>query len=337
MGQECAVDKRHGHIRSNGAHAPPPGVLRDLAGGSTLDPPAFCSAALREVTTHLNNPPLWCIVQADGDRLVQTSRGAMPIQYCCTRGCPSPIQRSLHRALRITKPRQVVATVAELHRGWWQDLLWCIPPHRRIVDESSGRPTVTLAAALAVIEREAGDPLLVLQPADTFHASESAFIAGVAQAIRTLDSLPGHVVTLTIEGYATEPGQDYLLLGAEDELPGRSAVRFIKRPLPLIAERLLELGACLSTGVYIARLSTLSVILSELWPDLIGEARVLAATAAREVLTPARMYGSQFCRPWRHTWVQRPLPRLRAVAVDELGWSAVASTLENTAAARSSQ
>jgi mannose-1-phosphate guanylyltransferase len=282
------------------------------------------------------NLPLWCIVQADGDRLAVTNRGAIPIQYCSTRDSPAPIQRGLHRALRIAKPRQVVVTVAERHRNWWQDLLWCVPPNRRIVDESSGRPTVTLAAALAVVERQAGDPHLVLQPADTFHASESAFIEGVTQAIRTLDRLPAHVVTLTIEEYASEPGQDYLLLGAEDGLPGRAAMRFIKRPQPLIAERLLELGACLSTGVYIARVSTFSAILSELWPDLVAEARTLAATAEREVLTPARMIGSQFCRPWRHTWVQRPLPRLRAVPVDDFGWSAVSSTFETATASRSS-
>jgi mannose-1-phosphate guanylyltransferase len=195
---------------------------------------------------------------------------------------------------------------------------------------------VTLAAALAVVEREAGDPLVVLQPADTFCASEGAFIAGVTEAIRTLDRLPAHVVTLTIEDYASEPGQDYLLLGAEDGLPGRSAVRFIKRPQPLIADRLLQLGACLSTGVYIARVSTLNAILYELWPDLTEEARSLAAAAEGEVLTPARMVGSRFCRPWRHTWVQRPLPRLRAVAVDEFGWSAVSSTFEIAAAARAS-
>jgi mannose-1-phosphate guanylyltransferase len=260
----------------------------------------------------------------------------MPIQYCGTRDSPPPVQRSIHRALRITKPRQVVATVAELHRNWWQDLLWCVPPRRRIVDESSGRPTVTLAAALAVVEREAGDPLVILQPADTFYASESAFIEGVTRALLALDRLPAHVVTLTIEEYASEPGQDYLLLGAEDGLPGRSAVRFIKRPQPLIAERLLQLGACLSTGVYIARLSTLSAILSELWPDLMTEARSLAAAAEGEVLTPARMIGSQFCRPWRHTWVQRPLPRLRAVPVDEFGWSAVSSTFQAAATTRSS-
>ena len=85
------------------------------------------------------------------------------------------------------------------------------------------------------------------------------------------------------------------------------------------------MGARLSTGVYVAHLSTLTGILAQLWPHLMAEARSLASMAAGEVLTPARMIGSQFYRPWRHTWVQRPLPRLRAVAVDDFGWASVGS------------
>ena len=181
----------------------------------------------------LHDLPLWCIVQADGDRVCPTSRGPVPIQYWSASESLPLIQRSLHRALRIAKPRQIVVTVADVHRTWWSDPLWCVPPHRRIVDELSGRQTVTLAAALALVEREAGEhAVLVVQPADTFYARENAFIAGVNRAVRTLDSLPAHVVTLTVEAFTNEPGQDYLLLGAEDGLPGRSAQKFIKRPNP---------------------------------------------------------------------------------------------------------
>jgi mannose-1-phosphate guanylyltransferase len=283
----------------------------------------------------LSELPLWCIVQADGDRMCLTSRGSVPLQYWRTQESPALIQRSLHRALCIAKPARIVATVADAHRDWWHDPLWCVANRRRVVDRSSGRPTVTLGAALALIEREAGsNALIVLQPADTFLAGLDAFIAGVRRAVRTLERLPGHVVTLTVDAYPSEPGQDYLLLGAEDGHPGRHAVRFIKRPAPVVAERLIELGARLSTGIYVAPLATLTTILTELWPDLMAEARALAAATEAEVLLPARMIGSQFCRPWRHTWVQRPLPRLRAVAVDDCGFSSLGAASVNEAAAQ---
>lgn len=140
---------------------------------------------------------------------------------------------------------------------------------------------------------------------------------------------------MTVDAYPSEPGQDYLLLGAEDGHPGRHAVRFIKRPAPVVAERLIELGARLSTGIYVATLTTLTTILTELWPDLMAEARVLADATDEGVLLPARMIDSHFCRPWRHTWVQRPLPRLRAVAVDDCGFSSLGATSLDEAVAQS--
>lgn len=281
------------------------------------------------MAAELTDLPLWCIVQADGDRAQVTTQGSVPIQYWRTLGSPALIQRSLHRALCVARPQRIIATVASSHRSWWSEPLWCVPTRHRVVDESSGRPTVTLAAALALIEREVeGNVLLVLQPADTFCATQDAFVQGVRRAVRTLERLPDSVVTLTLDAHACEAGQDYLLLGAEDEYPGRAAVRFIKRPSAVVADRLLELGARLSTGVYVAPLATLTAILGELWPDLVAEARALACAAGEEVLIPARMIGSHFCRPWRHTWVQRPLPRLRAVAVDDCGFSPVAVTSE---------
>jgi hypothetical protein len=102
----------------------------------------------------------------------------------------------------------------------------------------------------------------------------------------------------------------------------------------VVADRLADLGARLSTGVYVAPLATLTAILGELWPDLMGEARARTWASEGEVLLPARMIGSQFCRPWRHTWVQRPLPRLRAVAVDDCGFSSLGAVSATECAAQ---
>ena len=58
-----------------------------------------------------------------------------------------------------------------------------------------------------------------------------------------------------------------------------------------VAERLVDMGARMSTGVYVAPLPTLSAILSELWPDLRSGARTLAccqSTAAGGLETLVR-------------------------------------------------
>jgi len=269
-------------------------------------------------------PPLWCIVQADGDKACVTGSGAVPLQYCRVGDAQSLIQHGVQRALRIATPRQVVATVADAHRHWWSGPLWCVPPQRRVVDESTGRMTVTLAAALALIERISADAFVVVQSTDAFRVGEQGFVAGVGRALYALQRLPTHMMALTLEAITGEPGQDYLLLGPEDGLPGRAAVRMVKRPQPLIADRLVATGARLGTGVYVARLSTMARILEDAWPGLMAAARALTAHESGEVRTPPRMAGSQFSRPWRHTWVQRPIPRLRALSVDGYGWRSVA-------------
>lgn len=269
------------------------------------------------------NLPLWCILQADGHKAVSTNCGAVPVQFCRTKASPPLVQCCVQRALCLTKPRHVVATVADAHRSWWSGPLWCVAPHRRIVDASTGRLTATLAVALAVVERAARDAVVVVQPADTFYTSDGGFVAGVRRAVQALDALPGHVLTLTVEPCASEPGQDYVLPGTEDGLPGKSAVRFVKQPHPLIADRLVEGGACMSTGVYVSRLSTLVSIISGICPDLMVAAKALTLRIDGEVFMPTRVSGSAFSRSRRHTWVQRPLPRLRAISVDDFGWSSV--------------
>jgi hypothetical protein len=103
----------------------------------------------------------------------------------------------------------------------------------------------------------------------------------------------------------------------------------------VVADRLVEMGACLSTGIYVAPPATLVAILNELWPELVAEARARTWLVDEEVVLPARMPGTQFCRPWRHTWVQRPLPRLRAVAVDDCGFSSTATPSASERAAQS--
>lgn len=277
------------------------------------------------------NVPLWCIIQADGDKAYATSRGSVPVQFCSIGGSQSLLQCNVQRALHFVRPRHVIATVAAGHRRWWSGPLWHVPPQRRIIDESTGRLTVTLAVALALVERSSADALVVVQPGDAFCSSQRAYVSGLARAIYTLQKLPAHIVALTVEALMREAGHDYLVLGPEDGLPGRSAVSLVKRPDLIIADRLIARGARVSTGVYVARLPTLISILEGVWPDLMTAARSLAAAPADEIVAPVRMPGTTFLRPWRHTWVQRPLPRLRAVAVDSCGWSALSPTPQRTA------
>jgi mannose-1-phosphate guanylyltransferase len=269
---------------------------------------------------------LWSIVQADGDRAYPTTSGPVPVQFCGVGDSPSLLQCALHRALSVTDRRHIVATVAARHRRWWSPPLWCLPEEHRIIDQSTARLTITLAAALALIERFDAAARVIVQVPEAFCA-RGAFTEAVAHALKVLEALPTYIVALSTEPFTTEANQDYLLFGLPDRLPGLPAARFVKRPAPVVAERLVALGAHVSLGIYVARLATLTSLFESVWPNLMAAARSLVGRASGEMLTPLHMPGSRFSRPWRHTWVQRPLPRLRAVSVDHCGWMSLGSAM----------
>jgi mannose-1-phosphate guanylyltransferase len=278
------------------------------------------------VDSEQDQSALWSIVQADGDKAYPTASGAVPVQFCSIGDSASLFQCALHRALSVTDRRHIIATVTARHRRWWSPPLWCLPEKHRIIDQSTGRLTITLAGALALIERSDADARVVVQVPEAFCAT-GAFTDAVAQALRVLEALPTHIVALTTEPFTTEANQDYLLFGPPDRLPGLSAARFIKRPTPVVADRLVALGAHVSLGIYVARLATLTSLFESVWPNLMAAARSLVERASGEMLTPLHMPGTRFSRPWRHTWVQRPLPRLRAVSVDRCGWVSLGSAM----------
>ena len=272
----------------------------------------------------------WCIVQCDGDRahlgaLTRVGSYQTPIQYCSVGDSLSLAQRAVERARRICEPSRLYVTLAETHRRWWSGAFWAVPRQRRIVDALSGRQTITLAAAAAAIEREAPDALAVVAPADAFCANEWAFRCGIKSAIEALDHLPGHLIALGVNAASADENHDYLVLGAPDGMPGRAAVRCVKQPPSPIARHLAAAGACVNSGVYVARIATLTAVLSNLWPTLMETVRRLVDSTTGEIEVPARFTGAEFQRPWRHTWLQRPVPRLRALPIGSGGWSSLGS------------
>jgi len=277
-----------------------------------------------------DDPSPWCIVQCDGDRahlgsLTRVGSYQTPIQFCSV-GEPTMLaRRAAERARRICSGSRLYVTVAEAHRRWWSAAFWAIPHQRRVVDALTGRQTITLAAAAVAIERAAPDALVVVTPADAFCGDEWAFRCGVRSAISALERLPGHLIALAVNTSRTDENHDYLVLGPPDGLPGRAALRCVKRPSPVVERHLVAMGACANSGVYVARVATLTMVLGNLWPNLLESVRRVVDSKTGEVEIPARLAGAEFLRPWRHTWLQRPIPRLRALPMAGGEWSSLGS------------
>jgi mannose-1-phosphate guanylyltransferase len=272
----------------------------------------------------------WCIVQADRDTAAATPCGPVPIQFCSALpGSPSFLQRSLKLALQLVNCRRLIVTVAETHRAWWSEPLWWLPARRRIVDDSTGRLTVTLAVAVAQIERLAANAIVVVLPTDRLYAAADSYVVGIRKAAGMLGQMPDHIVTLAASSYGVLEPQDYVLLAEKDDKPGRPVARVVRRPVSAIATRLKEWRVPVATGIHVARVATFADLIGERWPRLMTRARNVVLTGTSEIRMPARMPESLFSRPWRHTWVQRPLPRLRAVLLRDFGYQAEAFRTNN--------
>jgi len=293
------------------------------------------------MTSFIEDVPRWCIIQSDGDRahlgtLTRVGASRVPIQYCRL-GEPSQLaQRALQRALRVCVLQQVVVTTAESHRAWWSGPFWAVPARHRVVDESSGRQTVTLAMAVVAMEQEAPDAILTVMPADAFCANEWAVQSGITAAVRALENLPAHLLALATECARYDESQDYLVAGEPDDLPGRSVAHCIRRPTAPVGRNLIAKGAWVNSGIYVTRVSTMISILESLWPRMMESVRAIVQSPheqGQELKVPARLAGAEFLRPWRHTWLQRPVARLRAIKLDDVAWSSLGSmeTIERLA------
>jgi len=273
---------------------------------------------------------VWCIVQSDGDRshlspLNHLDVRRVPIQYCCIGERITLLQQTMQRALRITAPPRVVVTLAAGHRAYWAGPLWSVPAHRRVIDESTGRHTISLAVASTLIEKADSQALAVLMPADAFCANDWALHSGIQAALQALERLPRHLLALALEPPQHGEPQDYLVRGDFDGFPGRAVARCVRRPSTPIGRRLAAAGACINSGVYITRIKTLTEMLENHWPAMLDGVRRILKASTNDIIIPARFDGAEFQRPWRHTWLQRPVTHLRALPVPNTGWSSLTS------------
>jgi mannose-1-phosphate guanylyltransferase len=217
---------------------------------------------------------VWCIVQSDGDRshlspLNHLDVRRVPIQYCCIGERITLLQQTMQRALRITAPPRVVVTLAAGHRAYWAGPLWSVPAHCRVIDESTGRHTISLAVASTLIEKADSQALAVLMPADAFCANDWALHSGIQAALQALERLPRHLLALALEPPQHGEPQDYLVRGDFDGFPGRAVARCVRRPSTPIGRRLAAAGACINSGVYITRIKTLTEMLENHWPAML--------------------------------------------------------------------
>jgi mannose-1-phosphate guanylyltransferase len=239
------------------------------------------------------------------------------------------LQKGLHRARRIAPATRVLVTAAEAHRSHWQSALWFMPTEHHFLSESPGWSSLTTAAAVLSIAARAPSASVTILPARCYVADESTLTVALHTALSKLAFVADGVVTLGMEGSASEVDEDYLMV--DDQAGGRPIIPVsvtARRPMDWIAHHLVARGALVASDIYVGHADALAALLYKYWPKLTHQLlRHVARSFTPGVenrLPPILVEEALHAAPqsfWRHL----PWMPLRALRVAHCGWSSLRS------------
>lgn len=193
----------------------------------------------------------WVLVLAGGDGT------ANPRQYCAFNGGESLLAKTIRCSLRLASPARTMTVVAAEHRCWWRTAIPWLMPHN-IVAEPRNRGTATgiLLPLLEILDRDPEADVVVL-PADHYITDEAILHQSIRRALLGLRNSPDGVILLGVVPNELDPDRGYMLPSRSAEGGTLRVRRFVERPQPSVARRLIAAGALWNTSVIVARASCL--------------------------------------------------------------------------------
>ncbi len=179
----------------------------------------------------------------------------------------------------------------------------------RLMLEPVGRntaPALTLAALQ--IERDQGDALMLVMPADHVIRDRAAFHAAIAAGVPA--ALDGAMVTFGIVPERAETGYGYIRAGNEVAAGVRSVQAFVEKPDAETAERYVASGEYLwNSGLFMVKAST--------WLAAIALFRADIAEACRKALEKASQ-DADFIRVGREAFTACPSDSIDYAVMERL-------------------
>jgi mannose-1-phosphate guanylyltransferase / mannose-6-phosphate isomerase len=205
-----------------------------------------------------------------GSRLWPLSRTLLPKQFLPLVSERSMLQDTLLRLAGVGNLGDAVIVCSNEHRFLAAEQLQQIgqKPMAQIL-EPVGRNTApaVAAAAMAVVERDAGGIMLVL-PADHLIRDVAAFHQVIAAAVE--QAAAGHLATFGIVAHAPETGYGYIERGAEIAGEAFAVKRFVEKPDAATAQRFVESGSFYwNSGMFVFRAQRYLDELGRLRPDIL--------------------------------------------------------------------
>ncbi|HSC09278.1 MAG TPA: sugar phosphate nucleotidyltransferase [Steroidobacteraceae bacterium] len=277
--------------------------------------------------THLEQHA-WAIVLAagEGSRLRSLTTDAtgttVPKQFCSLQGGPSLLQEALQRAQAVVARERVCAVVADQHRRWWRGALWLLPASNIIV-QPRNRGTA-IGILLPLMHILARDPLarIVFLPADHYVRDESVLTRALHAALEQLSHRSTELVLLGISPEDADPELGYILPGRSNGYDTAPVERFVEKPDPAAAHRLIEAGGVWNSFIFAAYGSAVLSLVRERAPDIVDDLETaLARDAQGPSLAVSDLYEQLPQIDFSRDVLQGAAARLRVLSVPQCGWN----------------
>ncbi len=194
-----------------------------------------------------------------------------PKQFCTFTGTRSLLQHTLDRVKTVVPQNNVFTVINNGQERFLAESLSCAPPGRILTQPvDRGTAAAVLLPLTAIFERDP-DAAVMIFPCDHFVYPEGRFLEYVVAAYRLCRRFRQSLVVLGAS--PTGPETDYGWIVTEDQVangtsPLLQVGRFIERPSPDEAKRMLRLGGFWSTMVVAARARTLWDLGWKVLPDV---------------------------------------------------------------------
>ncbi|MDO8903397.1 mannose-1-phosphate guanylyltransferase/mannose-6-phosphate isomerase [Hydrogenophaga sp.] len=203
-----------------------------------------------------------------GTRLWPLSRQSFPKQFVPLIGQRNLLQLTLDRLTWCEQP--VICVASEEHRFLVQDALRTEKTQGHVLLEPAARNTAAAMALAALLARSNADDdaLLLFCPADHHIPDIKAFEATVRRGVPAAEA--GAIVTFGVTPSFPSSAYGYILQGEQRNDGSHSVERFIEKPAPADAQKLLLQGNVLwNAGIFLARGSALLAAMSQHAPDIL--------------------------------------------------------------------
>jgi mannose-1-phosphate guanylyltransferase len=291
---------------------------------SSAKGPCDRAFALRErESSHVSRPNTWAIVLAagDGTRLQQltTERGvSRPKQYCSLRGGRSLLQTALARAGHVVPPERTLVVVAAQHQRFWSADLAGFPARNIVVQpRNRGTSAGILLPLVEVLARDA-EARLVLLPSDHEVAEESVIASSMRRVLAALASPHPGVTLLGISPDGPESDYGWIVPAA---LGDRRVARFVEKPEPVLARKLLAHGAVWNSFLLAATGASLLELIERRLPALVARFREAFASPTDLAARMEELYAALPASDFSRDVLQGSEEHLRLEVVPPCGWT----------------